>query len=88
MGNGRHTGMIITSEKIVGKDIIKTHEFDAALSREKQIAIELKQWGERAVHKFDPVECLRTATQEELVAALPAVRVARERLRLPPFKPN
>jgi hypothetical protein len=90
---GGNTGMIITSEKAVGKGIVKTYEFDATLSRElreteKQIAIELKQWSEKVEHKFDRVEWLRTATPEELLAALPGVRAERDKLRLPPFKPN
>jgi hypothetical protein len=85
--------MIITSFKAVGKENVRTHEFDATISRElreteKQIAMELKQWGEKADRKFDPVEWLRTATPEELQAAIPGVRAAREQLRLPPFKPN
>jgi len=88
--------MIITGEKAVGKKIIKTHEFDATLSRElreteKQIAIELKQWSEKADQKFDPMEWLRTASVEELRAALPAMRAEREKLGLPAppkLKPN
>src|SRR5580658_7101358 len=75
---------------------IKTHEFDATISRElreteKQIAIELKQWSEKVKHKFDPMEWLRTASVEELRAALPALRAERERLGLPAppkLKPN
>jgi|HubBroStandDraft_5_1064220.scaffolds.fasta_scaffold159096_2 hypothetical protein len=93
---GGNTGMIITGEKAVGKKIIKTHEFDATISRElreteKQIAIELKQWSEKVKHKFDPMEWLRTASVEELRAALPALRAERERLGLPAppkLKPN
>ena len=67
--------MIITSERSLGKfGMVKTHEFDATLSRElreteKQIAIELKQWSEKVEHKFDPMEWLRTASVEELRAA-------------------
>jgi hypothetical protein len=91
---GGNTGMIITSEKAVGKDkVIKTHEFDATISRElreteKQIAIELKQWSGKVDHKFDPVEWLKTASAEELQAALPGVRAAWEKLRLKLGKPN
>jgi hypothetical protein len=93
---GGSTGMVITGEKAVGKKIIKTHEFDATISRElreteKQIAIELKQWSEKVKHKFDPMEWLRTASVEELRAALPALRAAREKLGLPTppkLKPN
>jgi hypothetical protein len=91
---GGNTGMIITSERSLGKfGTIKTHEFDATLSRElreteKQIAIELKQWGGKVDHKFDPVEWLRTASAEELQAALPGVRAAWEKLRLKLGKPN
>jgi hypothetical protein len=72
---GGNTGMIITSERSLGKfGMVKTHEFDATLSRdlretEKQIAIELKQWSEKVEHKFDPMEWLRTASVEELRAA-------------------
>jgi Terminase small subunit len=90
---GGNTGMIITGEKAVASRIVRTHEFDATISRElreteKQIAIELKQWSEKVDHKFDPVQWLRTATPEELLAALPGVRAEREKLRLPPYKPN
>jgi|SRR5580698_9247027 hypothetical protein len=93
---GGNTGMIITGEKAVGEKIIKTHEFDATISRElreteKQVAIELKQWSEKVEHKFDPMEWLRTASVEELRAALPALRAERERLGLsapPKLKPN
>src|SRR5580658_5922332 len=93
---GGNTGMIITGEKAVGKKIIKTHEFDATISRElreteKQVAIELKQWSEKGEHKFDPIEWLRTASVEELRAALPALRAEREKLGLPTppkLKPN
>jgi hypothetical protein len=93
---GGNTGMVITGEKAVGKKIIKTHEFDATISRElreteKQVAIELKQWSEKGEHKFDPIEWLRTASVEELRAALPALRAEREKLGLPAppkLKPN
>jgi hypothetical protein len=90
---GGNTGLIITSFKAVGRENVRPHEFDATLSRElreteKQIAIELKQWSEKVDQKFDPVQWLRTATPEELLAALPGVRAEREKLRLPPYKPN
>jgi hypothetical protein len=80
--------MIITIERSLGKfGTIKTYEFDATISRElreteKQIAIELKQWSGKVDHKFDPVEWLKTASAEELQAALPGVRTAREKLLL------
>ena len=93
---GGNTGMVITSERTLGKfGTIKTHEFDATLSRElreseKQIAIELKQWSRKVDQKFDPVEWLKTASAEELQAALPGVRAMREKMRLsaPKPKPN
>jgi hypothetical protein len=57
----------------------------------KHVAIELKQWSEKVEHKFDPMEWLRTASVEELRAALPALRAEREKLGLPTppkLKPN
>jgi len=59
---GGNTGMIITSERSLGKfGTIKTHEFDATISRElreteKQTAIELKQWSEKVEHKLPTID--------------------------------
>jgi hypothetical protein len=74
----------------------KEAKFDATLLREmreirKQMAIERNQWSEKVEHKFDPMEWLRTASVEELRAALPALRAEREKLGLPAppkLKPN
>lgn len=52
---------------------------------------ELPAWASIVEHRFDPLEWLRTASVEELRAALPGMRAERERLGLPAapkLKPN
>ena len=81
---GIKTGLIVVTYAATGK---KEAKFDAALQREmrelrKQMAIERNQWSEKVEHRFDPVEWLKTASAEELQAAIPGVRAEREKLRL------
>jgi hypothetical protein len=93
---GIKTGLLVVSYVAAGKVSRKEAKFDATLLREmrelrKQMAIELNQWSEKVEHKFDPMEWLRTASVEELRAALPALRAEREKLGLPAppkLKPN
>jgi hypothetical protein len=93
---GIKTGLLVVSYVAAGKVSYKEAKFDATQLREmrelrKQMAIELNQWSEKVEHKFDPMEWLRTASVEELRAALPALRAEREKLGLPAppkLKPN
>jgi hypothetical protein len=93
---GIKTGLLVVSYVAAGKVSYLEAKFDVTLSREmrelrKQMVIELNQWSEKVEHKFDPMEWLRTASVEELRAALPAMRAERERLGLPAppkLKPN
>jgi hypothetical protein len=78
---GASTGLVVTSEKALGKDAIKTHEVDVPLlwllnDIERQIAIETGQWEEKTSSKVE------FKSLDEALAAMPTDVLDREIARL------